>query len=197
MSSKNLETRERILAAALELLESGEARAVRMADIAKKTGISRQAVYLHFPTRAELLIATTRYLDQIQDVDRGLIPSRTAKTGVERLDAYIDAWGNYIPVMYGVGRALLAMRDTDEAAAEAWDERMGAMREGCEAAILALERDGTLAQGYSVEDATNLFWMLVSVRNWELLRQECGWSQKKYVETMKDTARKLFVQAER
>ncbi|MBT7717936.1 MAG: helix-turn-helix transcriptional regulator, partial [Halieaceae bacterium] len=27
-----------------------------MSDIAKQTGISRQAVYLHFPTRAELLI---------------------------------------------------------------------------------------------------------------------------------------------
>ena len=193
MSSENLDTRKKILAAALELLESGDAQAVRMADIAKKTGISRQAVYLHFKTRADLLIATTRYLDELKDVEGGLVPSRTAKTGEERLDAYIEAWGNYIPEMYGVGRALLAMRDTDAAAAAAWDERMQAMREGCEAAILALKRDENLAAGYSVESATDLLWTLVSVRNWEQLTQECGWSQHEYIKSMKSTARRLFI----
>ena len=193
MSSENRETREKILAAALELLESGTAQAVRMADIAKKTGISRQAVYLHFKTRADLLIATTRYLDEIQNVDEGLVPSRTAKTGKERLDAWIEVWGNYIPVMYGVGRALLAMRDTDDAAAAAWDERMAAMRHGCEAAILALERDGDLSPNYSVDDAVDFLWTLVSVRNWEQLTQECGWTQEKYIQQLKIATRTLFV----
>ncbi len=164
-----------------------------MADIAKKTGISRQAVYLHFKTRADLLIATTRYLDDIQDVEAGLVPSRTAKTGKDRLNAWIDAWGNYIPVMYGVGRALLAMRDTDDAAAAAWDERMAAMRHGCEAAILALKRDGDLSPTYTVDDAVDLLWTLVSVRNWELLTQECGWSQEKYIEMLKAATKDLFV----
>ncbi len=193
MSSENRETREKILAAALDLLESGNAQGVRMADIAKKTGISRQAVYLHFKTRADLLIATTRYLDDIQNVEAGLVPSRTAKTGKDRLNAWIDAWGNYIPVMYGVGRALLAMRDTDDAAAAAWDERMAAMRHGCEAAILALKRDGDLSPTYTVDDAVDLLWTLVSVRNWELLTQECGWSQEKYIEMLKAATKDLFV----
>ena len=193
MSSENRETREKILAAALELLEGGTAKDVRMADIAKKTGISRQAVYLHFKTRADLLIATTRYLDDIQKVDEILVPSRTAQTGKQRLDAWVEAWGNYIPVMYGVGRALLALRDTDEAAAAAWDERMGAMREGCEAAIQALKRDGDLSPDYSVDDATDLLWTLVSVRNWEHFTQDCGWSQEKYVKMLTVAVRRLFV----
>jgi AcrR family transcriptional regulator len=58
MSRENLETRIRILNSAWKLLVGSHASAVRMSDIAKQTGISRQAVYLHFPTRAELLIAT-------------------------------------------------------------------------------------------------------------------------------------------
>ena len=193
MSSENLETRKRILDAALALLESGDAQAVRMADIAKKTGISRQAVYLHFATRAELLIATTRHLDELRDVQNRLTPSRSAKTGMARLDAYVEAWGGYIPEMYGVGKALMAMSDTDEAAAEAWNERMMAMREGCEAAIHALKRDDTLSTTYSVAEATDMLWTLLSVRNWEQLTQACGWSQKKYIKTMKATARRLFV----
>ena len=61
MSTKNPDTRTRALKAAWKLLEEGGS-SVRMADIAKAAGISRQAVYLHFPTRAELLVAVTRHL---------------------------------------------------------------------------------------------------------------------------------------
>ena len=93
MSSQNLETRERILESAWTLLAESHASAVRMSDIAKRTGISRQAVYLHFPTRAELLIATTRYIDHVKDIDKRLAKSRSAASGLERLNAYVEAWG--------------------------------------------------------------------------------------------------------
>jgi AcrR family transcriptional regulator len=38
-----------------------------MSDIAKAAGLSRQAVYLHFPNRAELLISATKHLDEKVD----------------------------------------------------------------------------------------------------------------------------------
>lgn len=59
MSREISETRTRILKSSLELLEASQGKGVRMTDIAKGAGISRQALYLHFATRAELLIATT------------------------------------------------------------------------------------------------------------------------------------------
>ena len=77
MSSSQNQTRTRILAAALALLESSGGQEVRMQDIAKAAGVSRQAVYLHFKSRAELLIATTLYVDEIRHVDarmRRLLP---------------------------------------------------------------------------------------------------------------------------
>lgn len=193
MSSENLSTREKILIAAWELLEAGQGKGVRMSDIAKRAGISRQAVYLHFETRADLLTATTRYLDEIKDVDARLAASRAAETGEERLDAYIEAWGNYIPEIYGIGKALMAMQDADEEAAEAWSDRMQAMRHGCEAAIKALDRDGTLREGHTVKQATDTLWTLLSVRNWEQLTQDCGWSQSRYISSMKALTRRLFV----
>ena len=118
MSSDNLETREKILDSAWKLLVGDGASAVRMGDIAKLTGISRQAVYLHFPSRAELLIATTRYIDEVKEVDQRLAASRSAESGLVRLDAYIEAWGNYIPEIYGLAKALMVAQDSDEAAAE-------------------------------------------------------------------------------
>ena len=193
MSSDNPKTRTRILQSALTLLESGGGNGVRMADIAKQAGISRQAVYQHFPTRAELLIATTLYVDEINDVDARQAVSRGAGSGIARLDAYIEAWGNYIPEVYGISKALLAMKDTDDAAAAAWEGRMQAMREGCAAAIKALKDDGKLAPGLKPDQATDLLWTLLSVRNWEQLTIDCGWPQKRYIASVKRLARQAIV----
>ncbi|MBC8268321.1 MAG: TetR/AcrR family transcriptional regulator [Rhodospirillaceae bacterium] len=193
MSSSINETRKRILNAAWKLLEAGQGSGVRMSDIAKTAGISRQAVYLHFPNRAELLTATTRYLDEINNADERLLASRNAATGPERLDAFIEAWGNYIPEIHGVARALIAMEDTDEAAKLAWADRKAAIRHGCQAAIKALKSDGVLSQEHSVKEATDILWSILSVQTWENLTQDCGWSQRQYVKKMKALANKMLV----
>lgn len=192
MSSENLETREKIMRATWKLLEESGGSGVRMSDIAKAAGISRQAVYLHFPTRADLLTGTARYMDEARNIDERLAASREA-TGVDRLDFWVEAWGNYIPEIHGVGRALIAMRDTDEAAAAAWNDRMQAVRHGCEAAVTALKSAGRLMPDYSVEQATDLLWALLSVEMWEKLRFECGWSQPAYVAAMQKMARDSLV----
>jgi AcrR family transcriptional regulator len=164
-----------------------------MSDIAKAADVSRQALYLHFKTRAELLIETTYYVDRIKGGEARLIPSRTAKTGEARLDAFVEAWGNYIPDIYGVAKAFLTLQETDAEAAAAWSTRMQDMREGCAAAIEKLAHDGTLSPNLPPERATDLLWTLLSVRNWEQLTQTCGWPQEDYVEEMKAMARRLFV----
>ena len=193
MSRDNPSTRDRILQAALSLLVDSQGQGVRMSDIAKRAGITRQALYLHFATRAELLIAVTHYLDEIKGSEERLVPSRTARTGIERLDAFVEAWGTYIPEIYGVGKALLAMRDTDAAAATAWDQRMQDMREGCEAAINALHADKHLSPDHSPKQATDILWTMLSVRNWEHLTIDCSWTQKTYINKMKSLARQIFV----
>ena len=193
MSSDNPDTRSRILNAAWKLLESDQGTGVRMADIAKEAGVSRQAVYLHFPTRTELLVATTRHLDAVKNIDNRLAASREAATGTERLDAFIEAWGNYIPEIYGVAKALLALKDTDEAAALAWDDRMQAVRHGCRAAVQALKNDGVLSPDISPQKATDILWAILSVRQWELLTVECGWPQNRYIELTKTMARRMLL----
>jgi len=193
VSSKNVETRVRILDAAWKLLEAGQGSGVRMSDIAKAAGISRQAVYLHFPTRAELLIATTRHLDDVKYIDARLSASRNAASGPARLKAFIEAWGNYIPEIHGVAKALLAMKETDEAARLAWADRMAAVRYGCAAAVKALNKDGVLSPALSVKEATDMLWSLLSVQVWEQLTRDCGWSQRRYVNMMQELATKVLV----
>ena len=187
MSSEQNTTKTRILETTWKLLESG-GRGVRMSDIAKAAGISRQALYLHFPNRAELLVATTRHVDTVKDVDARLRRSRSASSGIERLHAFIEAWSGYIPEIHGLSVALRAMRASDQAAADAWDDRMQAVRHGCAAAVRAVAEDRVLNPNLTEETATDLLWTLLSVENWEHLIQECGWSQKTYEQSIKDVA---------
>ncbi|WP_323763130.1 TetR/AcrR family transcriptional regulator [Maricaulis sp.] len=193
MPDDGVSTRERILRACWALLEQGQGAKTRMSDIAKASGVSRQAVYLHFSTRAELLIAVTRFVDAESDIDARLAASRAATSGLERLDAFLDAWGNYIPVVHPVCRALLDMAPDDDAAKLAWDDRMAALREGCVAAVLALKADGNLRDDHDEAAAADLLWTLLSVSNWESLVEDCHWSQARYIEEMKRLARQALM----
>ena len=187
MSSNRINTKTRILEVTWRLLESGN-KAIRMADIAKAAGVSRQALYLHFPSRAEVLVATTRHIDKVKNVDARLARSRSASSGVERLHAFVDAWGGYIPQIHGISVALRAMRDTDKEAAAAWEDRMQAVRQGCESAVRAILEDGYLKEGITEITGVDLLWTLLSVENWEHLVLECGWSQSEYEQTLKKIA---------
>jgi AcrR family transcriptional regulator len=188
MSTPKPDTPTRILQATLALLEKPHAKLPTMSDIARATGVSRQAVYLHFPSRTDVLVAATRYQDQTNNLAKALAPSRTARSGTERLDAFVTAWGNYIPRIYGVARAILAVTETDAEAAEAGNTRMADMREGCAAAVRALSEDGTLPPHTDPEHATDLLWTILSVRTWENLTQTCGWDQESYLTTVRGLA---------
>ncbi len=164
-----------------------------MGDIARASGLSRQAVYLHFASRADLLIAAFLYLGDQLDVDERLAPSRSAPTGVERIKRYIEFWGDFLPEIYGIAKALMMAEASDEAAATAWKDRMIAMQDGCRAAIDALHADGTLAKEWTRPKATDALVALLQVPTWEYLTIECGWSTKEYVRRMKFLALQTFV----
>ena len=131
MPSSESETRTRILEATRQLMEEHRGQGVRMRDVAEAAGISRQAVYDNFGSRAKLLVETTHYVDEVRGLEERRRRFREATTGVGRLEAYVEFWGNYIPEVYGMAKALLVAREADEAAAAAWDDRMSAVRESC------------------------------------------------------------------
>lgn len=193
MSSHDNETRTRILSATVRMLEEQRGVGVRMGDIAKAAKISRQAIYLHFASRTDLLVATTRHLDEVLGLDRRLAPSRAANSGIERLALYIEFWGNYVPEIHGVAKALLSAQATDEAAAAAWKDRMLAMRDGCRAAIEALHSEGKLVPEWTPERATDALWTMLLIPNWENLTRECGWSTRQYIRWMTAMATRTFV----
>lgn len=193
MSSELNETKTRILEATWQLMEQRRGQGVRLSDIAKVAGISRQAVYLHFASRTELMIATSHYVDEVKGLNERLKQIRAATTGIELLEACVEVWGNYIPEIYGLAKALLSTRDTDEATATVWNNNMGSVRDFCREVIEALDREGILASEWSQKEATDMFWTMMSINNWEQLTIECGWSTEEYIDHMKTLLKLTFV----
>jgi AcrR family transcriptional regulator len=193
MSNDSTPTRSRILKATQSLLEKSGGQGVRMSDIARQAGVSRQAVYLHFESRADLLAEVTREMDRALDVEGRLAATRDARTGRARLLAYIAFWGHYLPHIEPVARALISMQESDREAAAAWAQRMQDLRKGCASAIRALARDNALAPEWSEVAASDLLWSMMSVEVWVKLRETCGWSAEDYIARMQAAALAAFL----
>jgi AcrR family transcriptional regulator len=194
MSSGNPVTRKRILVAAWRLMVERHGQGVWIEDIARAAKISRQAVYLYFGSRAELLIATVRYVDEVKELDKRLEKVYSATRAGEILDGLIEFWGNYIPEIYGLAKALLAVYDSDRDAAAAWDDRMAALREGCRNTVQCLQREGALASEWTPDEATSWMWAMLSIAVWEDLTIHQGLSPEKYTQQMQSVMRRTFVQ---
>ena len=109
------------------------------------------------------------------------------------MEACVEFWGNYIPEIHGIARALLAARENDEAVAAAWDDRMGVVYEACRDIVERLHRDGVLATGWSLEEAADVLWAILSIRSWESLVLERGWPVSRYVGRTQELSRRAFV----
>jgi len=193
MSSEEIDTRSRILSATWQLLELNKGKGLSMGAVAKASGISRQAVYLHFASRTELMIATMHYVDEVKGLQQRLAQFESAGSGAELVELCVEVWGNYIPEIYSMARAMMLNRDADEAMAAAWNEGMQCLREVCRQAIDMLESEGKLAQEWQADVATDLLWSLISINQWEQLTIDCGWSQSDYITHMKALAKRVII----
>lgn len=193
MSRVDTDTRQRILEKTWQLMERKRGRPVRIEDIARAAGVSRQAVYLHFGSRTGLLIAATHYVDKVKDVDERVRGLRQATDAQQSLDALVEFWGNYMPEIHGLATALLATRATDKAAAAAWNDRMDAILQCCHSVVRCIVREELLAPEWSVAEAGDAMWAMLSIEVWERLTQERGWSNGQYIAHMKAALKRTFV----
>ncbi len=194
MSSDLTDTKTRILNATWQLMEQRHGLGVNMSDIAKEAGISRQALYLHYASRTELMIATVHYVDEVKGLHDRLKQLENVTTGMELLERSVEVWGNYIPEIYGLAKALLIARETDDAAAAAWDDCMFCLKEACKQIIEALDSEGKLASEWSIDEAVDMLWTLLSIQNWEQLKIEDGWSTNQYITRMIMLIKRTFVE---
>lgn len=175
-------TRERILSAARELAEQDDGGVPSMSELARAVGISRQALYLHFPDRAALLLALVAHVDEREELQAGLAAVQAAPDAAGQIRAWaqMQAWRN--PRIAPLARALDQARHTDQAASAAWQDRVGNRMRGAAAIITRLREEGQLHPSWNTQEAAALLWELTSFRVWDDLVNESRLTPDRYVE---------------
>lgn len=190
-------TREQILSAARKLLEERGYFGVGLEDIAKAAGVSRQAVYLHFESKAGLLLALVDWVDRLEELGPRIRWIQETRDPVEALERAIDVSIGYAPKIHRIALVLDSARRTDEAAALAWDDRMAQRRRTMGGMIGALARAELLADGWTVETALDWLFTLTSVQTYETLTTACGWSTDEAIRHLKRVAVETLVRRPR
>jgi AcrR family transcriptional regulator len=180
MSSAN--SKVRILDAALALITRRKGADVSMAEIAKAARISRQAVYLHFADRADLMLALVRYAHEKLGAAEQLLKLEQAANGVAAMKLWVSLQARTNPNIWSVARSLEVVRRTDEAAERGWQDRLKHRLELCRRIVTRMYNDGVLEERVTPEVATELLWSITSLRAWEDLVLERGWTASQYEE---------------
>jgi len=151
----------------LRILDAAQACAVEnrltMARVAARAGLSRQAVYLHFPDRAALLAGLAARLDQPQD-PAALIAAPSARAA---LTAMVVALADGYPGLRPVAR----LQDNGG---------QGHRLSACRLIAGRFRDEGALSRHLSLEAATDLLWSLTSLALWEDLVVGRGWDAGRY-----------------
>jgi AcrR family transcriptional regulator len=185
-----------ILGAARRLLEEHGYYGVGLDRIARAAGVSRQAVYLHFGSKAGLLLALVAWIDQTGPLPRLSRSVEEARTGVEALDRLMELHATYVPHILRIATVLESARRTDSDAAAAWEDRMQRRYEAGRSVIQQLARDGELAEGLTVTEGADFLWALASIQTCEQLMVERRWSRSRYERHLKRAARRALTRLE-
>ncbi len=174
-------TRVRILDTAREITEK-QGAVPTMAALARAVGISRQALYLHFPDRAQLLLALVAHVDEKEQLQAGIaaVTQAADAAGAIRAWAHVQTWHN--PKITALARALDDTRHADPSAAAAWADRMGDRMRGAVFIVERLRAEGRLDPAWTPAEAAALLWQLTSFHVWDDLVNDAQVAPDRYVE---------------
>jgi AcrR family transcriptional regulator len=173
------ETRRRILDAAWALLEE-RGTGIRVADVAKRAGVSRQGLYLHFGDRVSLFVAVADHIDVSFGRDRLRAHVFGAPSGAESLRRWVETMSWYTAKIDSVSRVLELAAESDEALAAAWKDRMIGRRGHVRRIVDRIATEGRLADGWTPESATDLAFAVTLPGPWRVFTSVLRWSAERY-----------------
>ena len=184
------ETRTQILEAARTMFEDLGYNGAGLGAVAKMAGVSRQAIYLHFPSKAELLTALHLHIfatDVVPALER--YPITDAMTALDALDATIAVDVEVASKVWRIHEALTVARrqhpEVDQTLRprekERYDELVGLGHR--------LEREGALPPKIRVSTFADMLWGLINTGTYRSLVIERDWSLDQYRRWVRNTIR--------
>jgi AcrR family transcriptional regulator len=179
-------THEALLAAGRSLMARHGYAAVTLAQVAKAAGVSRQAVYLHFGSRANFLTEIADYIWRQAELPDPHELVRSAASAHEALHRLIELRARSSELLGPYHHIPTAADSSDAEVAEAYTRRQRARLAVFVAVAKRMKSEGVLRGGVSVNAAAELMWSVLSVPVWRYLADMQGWSHGVFVKRMDD-----------
>jgi len=190
-SRKAATTRIEILDAARALFEVDGFFAVGLDAVAKKAGVSRQAIYLHFASKADLLRALHERVNEL-DVAPAMERVWRAPSASAALDVWVDASADAIPRFINIFNALDPPRRVDPDAEATWHAPAEGHYADCRRLAEWLHREGELTAEMKVAEAADIIWSITNVKAYESLVVDRSWSRRRWARWTKSALRRLL-----
>lgn len=192
-NARSRRTRALLLDAVRTLLEERGPGELTMAAVADRAGVTRRAVYLHFPSRSDLLVGLFDHVNQIEDLAASVRPVWDAPDAVAALEEWARHIARYHPRVRTVAGALNRARGSDPDARAHWDVVMRDQQRACRRLARWLHREGRLAAPWTPASAADMLWALMSFDLLEALMVDRGWTARRYGEHLAALFRATFI----
>jgi AcrR family transcriptional regulator len=192
-NARSRRTRAALLGAAHAILEAQGFEALTMSAVADRAGVTRRAVYLHFPTRADLVGALFDHVAAVEGLAESLRAVWEAPDAVSALDEWAAHVARYHPRLLAVDRAVQRVWRDDPDAAEHRRRVIAEKLSNCRRLARRLDDEGRLAAPWTVESATDMLFALVSSDMIEALIVDRRWSRRRLAQHLALLLRSSFV----
>lgn len=196
MSSGDPETKQKILEAARALIDERGGGYVGLSDVGSLAGVSRQAIYLHFRSRSQLLSELAGHVDTQEDLAGKTDWVMAAESPAELLDRIPRFHATYRPRVAAIAHALDSASLEDGSLAEVWQTRLAERRDLARGVVTRIEQAGSLSPRWQAGDAVDFITAVTSFRTWHELTSACGWSADRYAKAISRTLRDSLLDAE-
>lgn len=178
-NARSQRTRAALLASMRALLEEAGFEALTMAAVAERAGVSRRAIYLHFTSRAELVTSLFDYLAEQEGLDASLRKVWDAPDAISTLEQWARHMSAYTTRLLFVDRAVNRVWEQDPDAARHRDRIVASQRRNARMIAERLRAQGVLAPMWTVEEAADMLWALMSTDIIERLVTVRRWSRRR------------------
>jgi AcrR family transcriptional regulator len=192
-NARSRRTRAALLAATRAILEERGFEALTMTAVAERAGVTRRALYMHFPSRAELVAALFDYVAGAEGLAESLQHVWDAPDATSALDRWAAHLARYHPRVLAVDRAVQAVWRQDPDAAAHRKRVVAAKLASCRRLVHRLEDESRLASGWITDSATDMLFALISSDVIEALIVDRRWSRQRLAEQLALLFRSTFV----
>lgn len=175
-NARGRRTRNALLAATRALLEEEGFESLTMSAVAERAGVTRRSVYLHFPSRAELVGALFDYVAETEGLHASVAEVWRAPDSVAALEAWAAHLARYHTRVLPVDRAMSQVPDPDAVAHRA--RVSSAKLANCRRLAERLHNEGRLASPWTVDTAADMISALSTSDVIETLTSNSGWSNR-------------------